>query len=55
MNAIADMHDVYQVRLEQWGGVWARNILNAPGMLSAAGIIWMGMRDSPYLTYDTIQ
>jgi len=55
INAISGMHDVFQVRLEQWGGVWARNILNVPGMLPAAGITWIGLRDTPYLSYDTIQ
>lgn len=55
MNAIGGMHDVFQVRLQEWGGVWARNILNVPGMLPAAGMTWMGLRDTPYLSYDTIQ
>lgn len=55
INAISGMHDVFQVRLQEWGGVWARNALNVPGMLPAAGMTWMGLRDSPYLSYDTIQ
>ena len=55
MNAIAGMHDVFQVRLQELGGVWTRNIFNAPGMLPAAGITWIGLRETDYLTYDTIQ
>ena len=55
INAIAGMHDVFQVRLQELGGVWARNVLNVPGMLPAAGITWIGLRDTPYLSYDTVQ
>lgn len=55
INAISGMHDVFQVKLQEWGGVWTRNIFNVPGMPLAAGMTWMGMRDTPYLKYDTIQ
>lgn len=55
LNAISGMHDVFQVRLQEWGGVWARNALNVPGMLPAAGVTLMGLRDTPYLSYDTIE
>jgi RHS repeat-associated protein len=32
INAIAGMHDVFQVELQNWGGALTRNLLNVPGM-----------------------
>jgi len=36
VNAVAGMHDVFQIKLEQWGGGLSRNVLNIPGMPIAA-------------------
>ena len=55
LNAIAGMHDVFQVELERLGGVWARNAFNVPGMPLAAAITWGGLRESDYVSYDTIR
>jgi hypothetical protein len=38
INAIAGLHDVFQVELDNHFGVAARNILNVPGMAVAAAI-----------------
>jgi len=40
VNAVSGMHDMFQVTLDKWGGDWARNILNVPGMIPAAGITY---------------
>jgi len=40
VNAVAGMHDVFQVRLDEWGGERARNLLNVLGMLPAAAITY---------------
>ena len=54
-NAVAGMHDVFQVRLQEYAGVWARNAFNVPGMPLAAAITWGGLRESDYVSYDTIR
>jgi hypothetical protein len=49
MNAIAGMHDVFQVRLDQLGGdrfgSVLRNSLNFPGMPVAAGLTYPALFD----------
>ena len=45
INAVAGLHDVFQIRLDEWGGNLARNVFNVPGMLPAAGITFMSLFD----------
>ena len=49
MNAIAGLHDVFQVRLDQLGGdrfgSVLRNSLNFPGMPVAAGLTYPALFD----------
>jgi len=45
VNAVAGMHDVFQVRLEELGDGMARNIFNVPGMAVAAAITYPGILD----------
>jgi len=45
INAVAGMHDVFQVRLDQWGGNLARNVFNVPGMIPAASVSYAGLFD----------
>ena len=40
MNAIAGLHDVFQVRLDQFGGSMLRGGLNIPGMPVAAALTY---------------
>jgi len=43
VNAASEIHDVFQVRLGQYGGNFARNFFNVPGMIPAAGITYAGL------------
>ena len=49
MNAIAGLHDVFQVRLDQLGGdrfgSFLRTTLNFPGMPVAAGLTYPALFD----------
>ncbi len=45
VNPVSGFHDVMQVRLDEWGGNFARNALNVPGMLPAAGITYAALFD----------
>lgn len=45
INAVGGMHDVFQIRLEEWGGQFARNLFNVPGMAVAAMITYPRMLD----------
>jgi len=51
VNAVSGLHDVYQIRLEQWGGEYARNSLNVPGMIPAAAMTYAGLLNNiqPYI------
>lgn len=46
INAVSGMHDVFQVRLDQFGGSFARNVLNVPGMPLAAGLTYGALADT---------
>jgi hypothetical protein len=48
------MHDVFQVRLEEWGGVMARNYLNVPGMIPAAVITYAGLANNVYSSIEAL-
>jgi len=43
LNAVAGLHDVLQVRLDQYGGSFARNFFNVPAMIPAAVITYGGL------------
>ena len=43
INATAGLHDVFQVRLDLWGGQLARTALNFPGMPLAAAITYASL------------
>ena len=43
VNAVAGMHDVFQVKLDIWGGDMARSALNVPGMIPAAAITYSAL------------
>jgi len=47
VNAVAGMHDVFQVRLQEWGGVIARNTVNIPGMIPAAALTYSSLLEGP--------
>ena len=47
INAVAGLHDVFQVDLEQYGSPIARNLLNVPGMIPAATITYAALMDGP--------
>jgi hypothetical protein len=55
INAVAGMHDMFQIGLQYMGGPWMRNIFNVPGMPIAATMTWVAMRDTPYMTYETLR
>jgi hypothetical protein len=43
VNGVAGLHDVFQIRIDQWVGSVARKTLNVPGMLPAAAITYTGL------------
>lgn len=45
VNAVSGLHDVFQIRLDEMGGNIARNALNVPGMLPAAGVTYAALFD----------
>ena len=47
INAVAGMHDVFQITLDQMGGYLTRNIFNIPGMLPAAALTYGGLMTDP--------
>jgi hypothetical protein len=57
VNAIAGMHDVFQVKLERYVGSFARTALNIPGMAPAAAITFSALVTdfSPVINYHTSQ
>lgn len=54
VNAVSGLHDVFQVTLDRWGGDWARNILNVPGMIPAAGITYGALMTDMQAVYSTM-
>jgi hypothetical protein len=55
INAVAGMHDMFQIGWEMLGGSWLRGALNYPGMPIAGAMTWMALRDTPYISYDTLR
>lgn len=54
VNATSGMHDVFQVRLDEWGGKIAGHVLNVPGMPPAAAITYAGLLTAdgtPFIYY----
>ncbi|XP_074649459.1 uncharacterized protein LOC141904717 [Tubulanus polymorphus] len=47
INAVAGMHDVFQVRLDQVSLPFARDVFNVPGMLPAAAMTYTALLDGP--------
>ncbi len=47
VNATAGLHDVFQVKLDEWLGSIGREILNVPGMIPAAAITGAGLMSDP--------
>ncbi|MEQ6342580.1 MAG: hypothetical protein M3A44_13285 [Gammaproteobacteria bacterium] len=45
VNAVSGLHDVFQIRLDEWGGNFARNVFNVPGMIPAAAITSAALLD----------
>lgn len=55
VNAVARLHDVFQVRLDQLGGEWARNLLNVPGMVPAVVITYAGLVNTTPSIVDSLR
>jgi len=51
VNAVAGMHDVFQVKLQEALGVTGRNVLNVPGMPIAAALTAAGSLSGMPSTY----
>lgn len=47
VNAVAGMHDVFQVKLDGIQFPYARDVFNVPGMLPAAAISYTALLDGP--------
>ena len=43
VNAVSGLHDTFQIRLDQWGGRFARIALNVPGMPPVAVITYAAL------------
>ncbi len=56
INAVAGMHDVFQVNIDKYMGSFARSSLNYPGMLPAAALSYSALMTDygASVTYQTV-